>query len=1021
MTSLNLSEWAIRHKALVIYFMLMGIVAGVGAYLNLGRNEDPEFTIKTMVVQTVWPGATQDEMMRQVTDRIEKKLQETPYLDYLKSYTVAGKSTVFVTLRGEIHKKEVPDVWYQVRKKVGDIKQNLPQGVAGPFFNDEFGDTYGIIYAFTADGFTHRELRDYVEKARSRILEVPDVSKVEILGAQDERIYVEFSTHRLAQMGLDKLALLKALAEQNAVIPSGDIQTKNEKILVQVSGKIRSEADLKQINFSVGSRLLRLSDIATIKRGYADPPQPIFRVNGKDAIGLATAMRQGGDILALEKNLSAAFAQIKADLPIGIETHLVANQPHVVHEAVNDFMEALWEAIAIVLGISFLSLGMRPGMVVACSIPLVLAFVFVTMQMFGIDLQRISLGALIIALGLLVDDAMITVESMVTKLEEGWSTTKAATFAYTSTAFPMLTGTLVTMFGFVPVGFAKSSAGEYTFSLFAVVAIALLLSWFVAVIFAPVVGTMLLKTKKHEKHEDGGKVMGKFRRLLIFSMRHPKTTLAITFGLFGLSLALLPLVPNQFFPSSDRPELIVDMNLTQGSSIYATDTAAKKLDAILKDDTDIDHWSSYVGQGAIRFYLPLDVQLQNDFFTETVIVTKSLEARERVHKRLETTLKGQFPETVSRIYPLELGPPVGWPVQYRVSGYDPVKVREYGYKVAQAMGESPDVQKVNFNWMEPVRKLRIKVNQDQARILGMSSATVAQSIYAVISGITATQVRDDIYLVDVVVRSQDTERMSLDTIRGLEVPLPNGKSVPLTELASVDYEQALPLIWRRDRLPTLTVQGDVTQGVMPATAVDHLKNKIEEIRKELPPGYKIVDGGSVEESAKSQASVAAVFPLMFILMMTVLMIQMQNFSHLFLVMSVAPLGVIGVVAGLLITGQPMGFVALLGVVALIGMIVRNSVILVHQIEEEKKDGRNKWDAVIEATLLRFRPIMLTAAAAILGMIPIAPTVFWGPMATAIMGGLAVATALTLIFLPSLYITWFKIKEESPNQTIEVQP
>ena len=741
-------------------------------------------------------------------------------------------------------------------------------------------------------------------------------------------------------------------------------------------------------------------------------------MNGKDAIGLATSMRNGGDILALEKNLSKAFAQIKADLPIGIEPYLVANQPKVVHEAVDEFMEALWEAIAIVLGISFLSLGFRPGMVVACSIPLVLAIVFVTMQISGIDLQRISLGALIIALGLLVDDAMITVESMVTKLEEGWDTVRAATFAYTSTAFPMLTGTLVTMFGFVPVGFAKSSAGEYTFSLFAVVAIALLISWFVAVIFAPVIGTMLLSPKKKEEKEEGGKVMANFRRLLLFSMRHPKATLAITFGMFGLSLLLIPLVPSQFFPSSDRPELVVDMNLTQGSSIYATDRAARKLDAILKDDPDIDHWSSYVGQGAIRFYLPLDVQLQNDFFTETVIVTKSLEARERVHQRLETVMKEQFPEAVSRIFPLELGPPVGWPVQYRVSGYDPVKVREYGYEVAQIMGRSPDLQKVNFNWMEPIRKLRIKVNQDQARILGLSSTVVAQAIHSVISGITATQVRDDIYLVDVLVRAQDAERMSLETIGGLEVPLPNGKTVPLTELATIDYEQDLPLIWRRDRLPTLTVQADVRQGVMPATAVGHLKKKIDEIRKKLPAGYKIVDGGAAEESAKSQASVAAVFPLMFVLMMTILMIQMQNFKHLLLVMSVAPLGVIGVVLALLLTQQPMGFVALLGVVALIGMIVRNSVILVHQIEVEKEEGRQDWDAVVEATVLRFRPIMLTAAAAILGMIPIAPTVFWGPMASAIMGGLAVATLLTLIFLPSLYIIWFRIKEEPSGETNE---
>lgn len=1018
MKSLNLSEWAIRHKPLVVYFMLMSVVAGCYAYLHLGRNEDPEFTIKTMVVQTMWPGATQEETMQQVTDRIEKKLQETPYLDYLKSYTTAGKSTVFVTLRDTIAKKEVADVWYQVRKKIGDIKHTLPQGVVGPFFDDEFGDTYGIIYAFTADGFTHRELRDYVEKARSRILEVPDISKVEVLGAQDERIYVEFSTHRLAQLGLDRRALLKALEGQNAVIPSGVIETNNERVLVQVSGKFQSEADLRQINFSVGSHMLRLSDIATIKRGYADPPQPMFRVNGKDAIGLACSMQSRGDILALEKNLDSAFARIKADLPIGIETYLVANQPQVVHHAVGDFMEALLEAIAIVLGISFLSLGMRAGMVVACSIPLVLATVFIAMQIFGIDLQRISLGALIIALGLLVDDAMITVESMVTKLEEGWSTMRAATFAYTSTAFPMLTGTLVTMFGFVPVGFAKSSAGEYTFSLFAVVSIALLVSWFVAVIFAPVIGTMFLSPHKQVKKAEGGRIMGRFRRLLLFSMRHAKTTMAITFAIFILALLLIPLIPSQFFPSSDRPELIVDMNLPQGASIYATDRASQKLDALLKNDPDIDHWSSYVGQGAVRFYLPLNVQLQNDFFAETVVVTKSLEARERVRKRLEAAVQVRFPEVVCRIFPLELGPPVGWPVQYRVSGEDPVKVRDYSYRIAKIMGHSPELQKINYNWMEPIRKLRIQVNQDQARILGLSSTAVAQSIYAVVSGITTTKVRDNIYLIDVVVRAQEAERMSLDTIRGLEVPLPNGKTVPLTELASVDYEQDLPLVWRRDRLPTLTVQADVTNGILPAAAVQHLKGQIDEIRKQLPPGYRIVDGGTVEESTKSEASVGAVFPLMLVLMMTVLMIQLQNFSHLFLVLSVAPLGVVGVVLALLVMHQPMGFVALLGVVALIGMIIRNSVILVHQIEVEEREGRSRWEAVVEATMLRFRPIMLTAAAAILGMIPIAPTVFWGPMANAIMGGLAVATLLTLIFLPSLYITWFRIKEDQAGGTKE---
>jgi multidrug efflux pump subunit AcrB len=738
MNGINLSEWAIRHKSLVIYFMLMSIVAGLYAYRHLGRNEDPEFTVKTMVVQTLWPGATQEETMQQVTDRIEKKLQDTPHLYYLKSYTVAGQSTIFVYLLESTPKKQVPDLWYQVRKKVGDIKQTLPQGTLGPFFNDEFGDTFGIIYGFTADGFTHRELRDYAEKARSRLLQVPDVSKAEFLGTQDERIYVEFSTHRLAELGMDRLALVQALASQNAVVPSGVIQTKNEAMLMDVSGRFESEKDLRQVNFAIGGRMLRLSDIATIRRGYADPPQPMFRVNGKDALGLAISMRTGGDILALEKNLDKAIEEIKAELPVGLETFLVSNQPRVVHHAVNEFMEALWEAIAIVLVISFISLGLRAGMVVATSIPLVLAIVFVTMQALGIDLQRISLGALIIALGLLVDDAMITVESMVTKLEEGWDTVRAATFAYTSTAFPMLTGTVVTMLGFVPVGFAKSSAGEYTFSLFAVVVIALLVSWFVAVIFSPLIGTMMLSPKHKAKHGEGGWVMALFRRLLRFTMRHAKLTLALTILIFCASLLLVPYVPSQFFPSSDRPELIVDLRLRHDASIYATDKTSQKLDAILRGDPDIVHWSSYVGRGAIRFYLPLDVQLQNDFLAETVIVTKGMEARERVRKRLEEAFQQKLPEVVGRVFPLELGPPVGWPVQYRVSGEDLYKVREIADKVAQIMGASSDLKNVNFNWMEPIRKLKIRINQDEAKQLGLSSAAVAQAINAVVSGIPST-------------------------------------------------------------------------------------------------------------------------------------------------------------------------------------------------------------------------------------------------------------------------------------------
>jgi multidrug efflux pump subunit AcrB len=1015
MKGFNPTEWAIRHKSLSIYFMLVFLVAGVLAYQQLGRNEDPEFTVKTMVVVTLWPGATQEETMQQVTDRIEKKLQDTPNLYYLKSYTVAGTSTVFVYLLESTPKKDVPWLWYQVRKKVSDIKQTLPQGIVGPFFNDEFGDTYGIIYGFTADGFSHRELRDYAEEARSRLLRVKDVAKAEFLGTQDERIYVEFSTHRLAELGMDRLELVQALVTQNAVVPSGVIHTKNEAVLMDVTGRFESEKDLQQVNFVFGGKMLRLADIATITRGYADPPQPIFRVNGKDAIGVALSMRTGGDILALEKNLDQVMEELKADLPIGIEPFLVSNQPKVVEEAVAEFMKALWEAIAIVLVISFLNLGLRPGLVVATSIPLVLAIVFIVMQICGIDLQRISLGALIIALGLLVDDAMITIEAMVSKMEHGWDSIKSAIFAYASTAYPRLTGTLVISLGFVPVGFAKSNAGEYTFSLFAVVVIAVLTSWLVAAFFTPLIGTMLLKphkTTEQEKgsHESGGRLLGFYRRALLFTMRHSKMTLAVTIVIFGISLYLAKFVSSQFFPSSDRPELVVDLRLRHDASIYASDTASQKLDAILRGDPDVVQWSSYVGRGAIRFYLPLDVQLQNDFFSQAIVVTKSLEVRDQVKQRLEAALQENFPEAVGRVFPLELGPPVGWPVQYRVSGPDPYQVREISDKLAGITGASPDIQRVSFNWMDPIRKLRIRVNQDEARQLGLNSASVAQMIYTAVSGINATQVRDSIYLIDVTVRAEASERMSLETIRTLKVPLPNGRSVPLSELARVEYEQDLPLIWRRDRLPTLTVQAEPREGVLAATAVANLAEKVSELKRQLPVGYKIVEGGSVEESAKGQSSVLAVFPVVVALMLTVLMIQMQSFSRLFLVCSVAPLGVIGVVLALLVTHSPMGFVAMLGTVALVGMIVRNSVILVDQIETEKAAGRGGWDAVVAASLVRFRPIILTAQAMILGMAPIAPTVFWGPMAYAIMGGLAVATLLTLIALPSLYINWFKIKE-----------
>ncbi|MBV8525132.1 MAG: efflux RND transporter permease subunit, partial [Acetobacteraceae bacterium] len=748
-----------------------------------------------------------------------------------------------------------------------------------PGFDDEFGDTYGIVYGFTANGFTHRELKDYVEDVRKQLYQVQDISKIDVLGAQDERVYVEFSTEKLAGLGIDRSALITALEEQNAVAPAGLVQTGDEKILVRVSGAFGSEKDLLAINFVANGKMIRLGDIARVTRGPADPAQPMFRVNGKDGIGLAIAMRTGGDVLALGHNIEHAMREITANLPVGIEPTLVADQPVTVEEAVHEFMKALWEAVAIVLGVSLVSLGMRAGAVVAISIPLVLAAVFTAMMFFGIDLQRISLGALIIALGLLVDDAMITVEMMVTHLEQGEGRENAATFAYTSTAFPMLTGTLVTVAGFVPIGFARSSAGEYTFSIFAVVAIALLVSWIVAVVFAPLLGVWILK-KPRVAHSGGpGPIMRAFRHFLVLAMRVRWVTILVTLALFGAALYGTRLVPQQFFPSSDRPELLVDLTLPENVSIYATQDASARLDKLLKGDQDVDHWSTYVGQGAVRFYLPLNVQLPNDFFAQAVVVTKGLEQRERVKARLEHALATEFPSVVGRVYPLELGPPVGWPLQYRVSGLEPDQVRAIGFKVADVIESDSAARNINYNWGEPARTVRIRVDQDQARLVGLSSKDLAQSLNTTLSGINATELRSGIYLVPVVVRATSEQRISLSTVRTLQVPLPSGRTIPLNQIASIDYGQEYPMVWRRDQRPTVTVQADIAPGVQPATVVQTLAPKIAALNASLPEGYHIGVGGSVEESHKAETSVAAVVPFMLILMLSILMIQLQGFSR----------------------------------------------------------------------------------------------------------------------------------------------
>jgi multidrug efflux pump subunit AcrB len=1003
----NLSEISIRRPSLMGYLMLVAVIAGTLAFIKLGRNEDPAFTFRTMIVAAQWPGATIDDTLTQVTERLERKLQEVPYIDNLRSFTNAGRTTIFVDLKGSTPAAVVPDMWYDVRRRIGDMARTLPQGVQGPFFDDDFGDTFGIIYGFTADGFTHRELRDYVESARSRLLLVPDVSKVEILGAQDEQIFLEISTERLAALGLDYGAIIATLQAQNAVRPAGVVQTGEERIALRVSGAFASEADLLAVNFLADGRILRLSDIATVRRGLVDPPQPKFRVNGQDAIGLAVAMRAGGDILALGNNVRAAMRGIVNDLPIGIEATLVADQAETVDTAINEFTTSLWQAILIIIVCSFISLGVRPGSVVALGIPLTLAIVFPLMQATGIDLQRISLGALIIALALLVDDAMTTVDAMMRRLAAGDSKTDAATFAYRNLAAPMLAGTLVTIAGFVPIGFAKSSAGEYTFSIFAVVGMTLIVSWFVAVLFAPLIGMLLLRAPKGAVDGPPNIVERTYRTVLTTALKFRYVTIAGTLGLFALAIVGVRFVPQQFFPASDRPELLVDLALPQNASIYASEAAVTRLEATLKDDSDVVRWSTYIGRGAIRFYLPLNVQLANPHFSQLVVVARDVAARDRIQAKLDRLLAEEFPAAVSRTSPLELGPPVGWPVQYRVSGPDPEAVRGIALKLAQGVGANPDTRRINFDWMEPQRQVRIEVDQDQVRRLGISSATLATVLNTKVTGQTVTQVRDDIYLINVVMRATDEERVSLDALRTLQVPVAGGRTVALSQFATFSFTQELPQIWRRNRVPTLTVQMDVREGVLPDTVVTALEPVIAQLQATLPPGYAIETGGIAEESAASRASVMAVVPAMILIMLTVMMFQLQNFQRLFFMVSVMPLGMIGVVGALLLFNRPLGFVAILGILALLGMIAKNAIILIVQIEIDRAEGKGVWEAAVSAASSRFRPLVLTALSTVLGMIPIVPTVFWGPMAIAISGGLLVATLLTLVFLPTVYVTWFR--------------
>ncbi|MGY3447665.1 efflux RND transporter permease subunit [Bradyrhizobium sp. USDA 4353] len=1022
MKSFNLSDWALEHRSLVWYFMIAFMAAGLFSYIHLGREEDPAFTIKTMLIQAKWPGASAEEMTRQVTDRIEKKLEELPALDYTKSLTVPGQTTVFVNLRDTTKARDVVPTWLQVRNLINDIKGDFPSGVVGPGFNDRFGDVFGNIYAFTSDGLSQRQLRDRVEEVRAKVLTVPNVGRVDIVGAQNEVIYLEFSPRKVAALGIDQRTILNALQAQNAVSPSGVLQAGPERVAVRVSGQFTSEESLKQINLRINDRFFPLTDVATITRGYEDPPTSLFRFNGQPAIGLAIGMKAGANLLDFGEALKEEMTKVVADLPVGVGVHLVSDQPKIVEEAVGGFTKALYEAVIIVLAISFVSLGVRAGLVVAISIPLVLAITFLFMAYTGISLQRISLGALIIALGLLVDDAMIAVEMMVARLEVGDSLRKAATYVYTSTAFPMLTGTLVTVAGFIPIGLNSSAAGEFTFTLFVVIAVSLVVSWIVAVLFTPLLGVTILPATLPAHHAEGGRLTRMFRAMLNACMRNRWTTIIVTVLVFALSVFGMRFVQQQFFPSSDRNELVIDFNLPQNSSIAETNAQMAKFEQeALKGDPDIDHWSTYVGSGAQRFVLSFDVQPADVSFGQIIIVTKSLEARDRARGKLQAYLTKTFPGTDAYVHLLDIGPPVGRPVQYRVSGPEVAKVREIAQEYAGVMRGNNHLGAVIFDWMEPSRVVKVDVLQDKARQLGVTSSDIANALNGVLDGTSITQVRDDIYLIDVRGRAQAKERQSLETLRDLQLSGSNGQSIPLAALATLRYQIEQPEIWRRSRLPTVTLKASVIDQVQPNTVVDQLKPALAAFNAKLPAGYKVVTGGAVEESAKSQAPIIAVVPIMLFTMATILMLQLQSFQRLFLVFAVAPLALIGVVAALLPSGAPLGFVAILGVLALIGILIRNSVILIVQIEHLREEGRPPWEAVMEATEHRMRPIMLTAAAASLALIPIAREVFWGPMAYAMMGGIIVGTVLTLLFLPALYVAWFRIKAPDAKAEPEAKP
>ena len=1018
----NLSAWALNNRPLVLFAMVMLALIGSKSYSSLGQSEDPPFTFKAMVINTVWPGATAQEMAQQVTERIEKKLMETGEFQKIISFSRPGESQVTFVAGDALSAKAVPELWYQIRKKISDIQHTLPQGVQGPFFNDEFGTTFGNIYALTGEGFDYAVLKDYADRVQLQLQRVKDVGKVEVLGLQDEKIWIELSNTRLASLGLPLQAVQQALAEQNTVSATGFIETPTDRVQLRVSGRFETVKEIREFPIRIDERTFRLGDIAQVRRGFNDPAAPRVRFMGDDALAIAVAMRDGGDILVLGKALEAEFARLQETLPLGMELRKVSDQPAAVKESVGEFVQVLIEALLIVLVVCFFSLGFRTGLVVAFSIPLVLAMTFAVMQYFGIGLHKISLGALVLALGLMVDDAIIAVEMMAIKMEQGMGRVKAAGFAWTSTAFPMLTGTLITAAGFLPIAMAESSVGEYTRSIFQVVGIALIVSWIAAVLFVPYLGDKLLpdlarlKAAKHGSQEGehdpyATPMYQRIRAVITWSVSHRTVVILMTVLLFAGSIYSFRFVPKQFFADSNRLELLLDIKLAEGASLKATQAQVESIEALLKERSGIENYVAYVGSGSPRFYLPLDQQLPATSFAQIVMITSSLEEREEVRAWLIDTMQTQYPELLARVTRLENGPPVGYPVQFRVSGEHIAEVRQLARQVAAVVRENPHVSNVHLDWEEPSKVVRLQIDQDRARAMGVSTASVSDFLRGALSGASVGQFREGNELIEILQRGTLTDREDLASLGSLAIPTEYGTSISLSQVANLEYGFEEGVIWHRNRLPTVTVRGDIYGKRQAVDVMQDIMPHLQSVRDVLPSGYLLEEGGTVEDSGRGQRSVVAGVPIFLMVVLTLLMIQLRSFSRSVLVFLTAPLGLIGVTAFLLLFNQPFGFVAMLGTIALSGMIMRNSVILVDQIETDIAIGHTPWQAVIDATVRRFRPIILTALAAVLAMIPLSRSVFFGPMAVAIMGGLTVATVLTLLFLPALYAAWFRVHKE----------